>query len=168
MFDDQQFSELIEASLLELQIKTEAHKANWGLGEFDRWETDQVRGHLVLTGRKGITATCPAQYVGSYGRTGGTWLWAWANPSISDSLKIDSLKVKEFGNAHQIEHLILPEFVSNEIEGWAFTALAVKLCGAQGGFQAPSGTTASFLTFGEVTLSNSETPRGRWRWPWSK
>ena len=115
-----------------------------------------------------MTATCPAQIVGSLDSVGGTWLWAWANPYIPDALKADALKVKEYGKAHSIERLTTPEFVADESLAWSLTALAVKLCEAQGAYRGPAGRNAVFMSFSEVRLSKNEAPPRRWRWPWSR
>jgi hypothetical protein len=95
-------------------------------------------------------------------------MWAWANPSIPDSLKIDSLKVKEYGETHQIDRLTTPEFAADEMEAWTLTALAAKLCESQGAYRGPAGRNAVFMTFGEVKLSKTEAPPRKWRWPWSR
>jgi hypothetical protein len=167
MSHDQELSDLLEASFAELQMKTAAHQAAWGIGKFERWDMDMDRGDLVFSNRDGTTATCPIQIIGSHGSLGGTWLWAWANPSVPDSLRIDSMKVKEYGESHQIERLTTPEFRADEREAWALTALAVKLCESQGAYRGPAGSTAVFMTFSEVKLSKAKSPSRKW-WPWSK
>jgi hypothetical protein len=168
MPEDEKFAQLLESSIAELQMKTGAHQAAWGLGKFDRWDMDMERGDLIFSNRDGMTATCPAQVIGSHNSAGGTWMWAWANPSIPDSLKVDALKVKEYGESHQIERLTNPEFAADEMEAWTLTALATKLCESQGAYRGPAGRNAVFMTFREVKLSKTETPTRKWRWPWTR
>jgi len=168
MPEDEQFSHLLKASFAELQMKTMAHQGGWGFGKFDRWELNQDQGDLVFSNKDGMTATCPAQIIGSYDSVGRTWLWAWANPSVPDSLKTASLKVKEYGEKHQIERLTNPKWAGEEMDAWAMTALAVKLCGSQGAYRGPAGTTAVFMTFSAVKLTKSESARRGWRWPSSR
>ncbi len=168
MPEPQDYLELLEASVAELQLKTEAHRGGWGLGEFDRWDMDMGQGDLVFSNRDGFTATCPAQVIGSLDGVGGTWMWAWANPSIPSPLKADSLKVKEYGEAHGIDQLTTPDFPADEMDAWRLTALAVKLCESQGAYRGPAGSTAVFMTFSQVMLSSSK-PRPRQWWQfWSR
>lgn len=146
------FQTLLDASMAELQLKTEAHQA-WGLGTFDRWDIDQDVGNLVFTNDDGTTAVAPAQIIGTFNTNDDTWLWAWENPSIVDELKRDSLKVKDYGELHGIDVLTTAKQSCTENDAWFLTALALKLCDAQGGYRGPAGSTLIFMTFGEVELS---------------
>ena len=147
------FKALLDASMEELRLKTAGHQAGWGLGKSNRWSLDQSRGDLLFTFDDGVVATCPAQIVGSFDTTDGSWLWGWANPSIADSLKRDSLRVKEYGQQLQIARLTSAEWPGTEADAWAMAALTCKLCEAQGVYRGPAGTAFVFMTFGKVALS---------------
>lgn len=149
------FQDLLEASMKELQLKTEAHKA-WGLGTFDRWNIDQDVGDLVFSNADGTTAVAPAQIIGSFSTSDNSWLWAWDNPSIDDDLKFHALKLKEYGEKHGIEKLTTQKWTGTEDDAWAMAALAVKLCDAQGAYRGPAGPSYVFLTFGEVKISKPQ------------
>jgi len=103
---------------------------------------------------------CPAQIVGSFDGADGSWLWAWANPSIADSLKRDSLRVRDYGQKRQIARLTsaewpcTDEWPCTEAEAWRMAALACKLCEAQGVYRGPAGTAFVFMTFAKVELSS--------------
>lgn len=162
------FPELLEASFAELQLKTSAHQDGWGFGGFDRWDIDMDQGDLIFSNADGFTATCPAQVIGSHDGVGGTWMWAWANPSIPEAMTADSRKVKEYGEARGIDRLTTPEFVAEEMDAWRLTALAAKLCDSQGAYRGPAGSTSVFMTFSQVVLSHSKPrPRAWWRF-WSR
>ena len=149
-------------------MKAEAHHGAWGLGTFDRWDLDMILGDLVFSNKDGTTATCPCQIIGTQNTADETWMWAWANPSIPDALKVDALKVKEYGESHQVEQLTTAKIEADEADAWAFTALSVKLCQSQGAYRGPAGNTLVFITFSEVKLAKTEPrPRKGW-WPWSK
>lgn len=137
----------------ELRLKTAAHKQGWGLGTAARWDLDQSQGNLVFTFGDGTIATCPAQIIGTFDTTTTEWLWAWANPSLAEPLKRDSLKIKEYGEKHQIKKLTSDEWFGKEDDAWRMTALACKLCEAQGAYRGPAGTTFVFITFGNVQLT---------------
>lgn len=146
------FQDLLDASVEELQLKTEAHKA-WGLGAFDRWDIDQKAGDLVFSNADGTKAIAPAQIIGSFSTNDNTWLWAWDNPSIVDDLKIHALKLKQYGEQHGIDKLTTRKWTGTEEDAWAMAALAVKLCDAQGAYRGPAGPTYVFMTFGKVKIS---------------
>ena len=93
------------------------------------------------------------QIIGSFDTTTSEWLWAWANPSIAEPLKRDSLKVKDYGQKHRITRLTSAEWFGKEDDAWSMTALACKLCEAEGAYRGPAGTTFIFMTFGKVELN---------------
>jgi len=147
------FSTLQRVSMEELKLKTDAHRTAWGIDRPHRWDLSQDSGELVFSFPDGIKAVAPAQIIGTYNTDDHTWLWAWANSSIEDKLKADALKVRKYGEEHQLDRLTQRKWVGTEDDAWAMVALAVKLCGEQGAYRGPAGATHVFIAFGEVTLS---------------
>lgn len=147
-----EFKKLLNASMEELRLKTMGHQAGWRFGRATRWSLDQSRGDLLFTFDDGVVATCPAQIIGSFDAADGSWLWAWANPSIADRLKRDSLRVRDYGQQHQIARLPSAEWPGTEADAWPMAALACKLCEAQGAYRGPASTAFVFMTFGKVAL----------------
>jgi hypothetical protein len=150
-----EFQQLLDDSMDELQLKTEAHLNVWGFGSFERWDVDQDTGELIFSNADGTKAVAPMQIIGTYNTTDGTWLWAWDNPSVVDSLKSHALKVRDYGEQHNIAALTERKWVGSEEDAWAMAALATKLCEAQGAYRGPAGSTYVFMTFGQVKLSKS-------------
>ena len=148
-----EFKALLEKSMEELRAKTMGHQAGWGFGKAARWSLDMSRGNLLFTFTDGVVASCPAQIVGSLDTSDNSWLWAWANPSIPDPLKRDSLRVKDFGQQRKISRLTSEEWMGTEEDAWRMAALACNLCEAQGVYRGPAGTALVFITFGKVELS---------------
>lgn len=147
------FSTLQKISLEELAIKTNAHREVWGIGKAERWDFSQDTGELIFSFPDGLKAVAPAQVIGTFNSKDQTWLWAWANSSIDEKMSVDALKLRKHGEKHKIERLTTRKWVGTEDDAWAMAALAVKLCGRQGAYRGPAGTTYVFLSFGEVTLS---------------
>ncbi len=83
------FATLQKMSIEELKLKTEGHVKMWGLDRIERWDLSQESGELVFTLRDDLKAVAPAQIIGTYNTEDKTWLWAWANPSIEDKLKVE-------------------------------------------------------------------------------
>lgn len=146
------FETLMDRSMNELQLKTEAHTNTWGLGSCDRWDMDQETGIITFTTKKMI-ATAPAQIIGTYSLESGTWLWGWDHPSVVEGLAEHAKQVYEFGQANGIDHLTNRKIECDEDVCWGFTALACHLCDAQGAYRGPAGNALVFMTFGNVTLN---------------
>ena len=148
------FDTLLDQSMEELQLKTQAHDETWHLGEAD-WNLDQEVGDLIFTTPNGPVATCKAQIIGTYNTLNETWLWSWANSSINPELQRDALALKAFGQQNGIEPLMMDKVGCDELQAWELTALACKLCEAQGAYRGPAGDTMVFMTFSDVKLNKA-------------
>ncbi len=153
--DSPEFLALLDQSMEELKLKTQAHDESWGLGSFDRWDFSQDDGLLVFSNDDGFRAECPAQIVGSYSTADESWLWAWANTTLEPSLTLDAQALREYGEAQGHARLTTRKWWGDVDEAWKMAALAVKLRGGQGAYRGPAGMNFVFFTFGEVTLSRS-------------
>jgi len=151
--DNPDYDLLLEQSMEELGIKTEAHDSIWQLGEAD-WNVDQDTGEIVFTSPKGMVATCPVQIIGTYNTLDGTWMWGWDNPSVDPALQRAAKRVRRYGKKHGILKLITHKLECTETEAWEFAAFACMLCQGQGAYRGPADTTLVFFAFGAATLSD--------------
>jgi hypothetical protein len=151
-----EFAALVEASRAHVAALTQAHQGGWRFDQHQRWNLSQETGVLRFSFEDGIVAECPAQAAGSFSESANTWLWAWNNPSVDPALKRDVEKVRAYGQEHGIAHLTVPEWQGDLNDAWSMTAVAVRLCDAQGAFCARVGPMVVFLMFGEVRLSKPE------------
>lgn len=150
--ETQEFQAFIEGSMEGLRLQTEAHQSNWGFGACERWDFSQEDGELIFTFPV-KTARAPAQIIGSFDSLAGSWMWAWANSSVSPALARDSLRVRQYGRKRSISRLTTPAWSAKESDGWQMAALANRLCESNGVYRAPAGDTYVFFTFGEIRLS---------------
>jgi hypothetical protein len=151
-FDDIPYETLVEQGISSLQLLTASHDRMWKLSEAD-WSVDQDLGEIVFHSEAAnMVVTAPVQILGSLNTQDGTWLWGWANSSIEPALQRNALAMREYGERHGIEELTTRKFECDADKAWRFTALAVRLFGAQGGYRGPAGPTLVFMIFGEVRL----------------
>lgn len=147
-----EFADFLQGSMEGLRLQTGAHQNTWHFGQEEQWDLAQDRGELSFTFPDKI-ATATAQIIGTFDTGTNTWMWAWANSSIAEPLTRDSLRVREYGEQHGIRRLTTPKWSGDEMDGWRMAALASRLCGSNGAYRGPAGTTLVFMTFGEVKLS---------------
>ncbi len=147
-----EFATLIEGSMEGLRLQTEGHQRLWHFGEEEQWDLDQNSAQLVFTFADKVVRA-PAQIIGTFDSQASTWMWAWANRSVVESLKRDSLRVLEYGRQQGIPRLTTEKWQGNEVDGWRMAALANRICGSNGAYRGPAGTTLVFMTFGEVQLT---------------
>jgi hypothetical protein len=156
---DDDFEALVERSMEELRLKTQAHVETWGLGSAERWDMDQDEGLLTFTSKK-VVATTPAQIIGTYSTQTSTWLWGWDHPSVQPPLQDHAKRVRKYGEKHGFDLLTTRKLECDEQQAWEFTAIACHLCDAQGGYRGPAGPALVFMTFGQVTLTKPKGKRG--------
>lgn len=143
-------AENIEAYFKALQLKTHLADSTWGLGNAD-WDADLDAGTLTFTeGNKRIHTTM--QVLGTYNTQDGTFLWAWAHPSVPHKLAQHALKVKAFAEAQGLEALLTPQLTCSELDCWKLTALAVHLSGAQCAYRGPAEPALVYMTFDNVEI----------------
>jgi len=150
-----EFKSFLDGSMEALRLQTAAHQGTWHFGEEVRWDFAQDTGELVFTFPK-MMVRAPAQIIGSFDSRAATWMWAWANPSVSASLTRDAVRVREYGEKHRIRRLTTAQWPAAELDGWQMTALAGRLNESNGAYRGPAGSTFVFFTFEEVKLSKRE------------
>ena len=146
------FKAFLDGGMEGLRLQTEAHQSTWRFGKSERWDFAQNSGELVFT-FSDMIVRAPAQIIGSFDSQAGSWMWAWANSSISETLARDSVRVREYGEQHHIRRLTTATWLAEEMDGWRMAALANRLCESNGVYRGPSGLTFVFFTFGQVQMT---------------
>ena len=131
-----------------------AHAEAWGLGSADRWDLDQTTGLLRFTFPDRV-AEAPAQILGTYSPNGETWVWAWANASLLPDLRKDSEHVRAWGEQNGADLLTTAKLPLDAEQAADVAAFAFRISKATGFYRAPAGAAQVFLTFGPVTLTDS-------------
>lgn len=130
----------------------QAHNARWGLGMADRWDLDQTSGTIRWTFSDRV-AEAPAQILGSFSPSSGTWLWAWANDSLLPSMRTASDEVRSWGERNGQTMLTTPKLTLTEDQVADLVSVAFRLSRASGFYRAPAGQAEIHLTFGTVTIT---------------
>lgn len=148
---------MVARSMEELRLKTGSFERLFRIGESD-WHLAQDKGEITFTSPDGIVATAPAQIAGTYNTDDGTWLWAWQNPSLADSMTTHSIVVRQYGEKRKIAELTTPKLGISEEKAWELAAVTCKLGNYQGVYRGPAGPTMVFITFGDVRLQKRPDP----------
>jgi hypothetical protein len=129
-----------------------SHHEQWGFGSAERFEFDGDAGVLRWIFADHL-AEAPVQILGSYSPSTRSWLWAWANESLPEHLRVDSASVRSWGMEHEQPVLIRPAVDDlGEEQAADLAAIAFRLTGATGFYRAPSSGPVAFMSFGTVTL----------------
>ncbi len=103
------------------------------VGERD-WQFDLDAGVL----RFGDDLAFQSQCLGSEADRAGTWLWAWANPTIYEPLTELARRARDLGEQRGWTFLVEPEVPLDRVLGGHFAALALSgLLGADAYYRCP-------------------------------
>lgn len=132
----------------------QAHRS-WGLATADRWGLDQQAG-LITWAFPDKTATAPAQILASYNRGSGSWMWAWANPSIVPEMSRAAGEIRDWAYARGHHVLAEPKIAADDQKADTLSALALRITGATGFYRGRTGAVFAIITFGPVTLTAND------------
>ncbi len=148
------FDTYVAASIEGMRLATSGHTGIWNLGTEQSWNVNQDAGTIVFTFQDGTTASAPVQIIGTLNAADSTFLWAWDHPSIEPALQINASRVKAFGEEHGLDELTTRKVACNEARAWEYTAVAMRLAEANGGYRAEASPgTFVFMNFGEISLA---------------
>ena len=88
--------------------------------------------------------------IGTYSLNKKTWMWSWFNNYLNEKNKIETLKIKQFGEENQFEKLTTGTFPSDEFDGWEFLAIAQKLLNGIGVYKTNGDKLNYYLLLTEI------------------
>jgi len=144
------WSELVDRAKAYLEQRQERLKSEFELGRFERFDYDQNAGTLSFSSNGRVQVVADMQVVGSTSERGGTWLWAWANPSVLEHLVMELDDVFTYGQAHGLDKLTTAKWPGDESDGWEMTAVAAFVLQSEGAYRAAHDGGALFLTLRNV------------------
>lgn len=148
---EDQFNQLLNESATYLNEKIDWCKSEYMLSEYERYDWNQETGELIFSDAGVPKVIARIQFVGSISKKSNTWLWSWDNPTILEDMKKDMLRVRAFGEKHQIEKLTTAKWPAEEADGWEMTSLAAKICQARGAFRAEHEDGFTFLMITDIS-----------------
>ena len=129
-------------------------RSDFDLGQWDRYDYDQDTGTLTFSSGGRIGVVADIQIVGSTSKTTGTWLWAWDNPSVLESVKHCVDDVRAHGQKHGFAKLTTPKWTGDERDGWEMAAVAAYLLKAEGAYRAADELGVLFMVLRNVRRSD--------------
>src|SRR5439155_17718984 len=108
------------------------------------------RGTIVFSDEGVPQVVARVQLVGSVSKKTGTWLWAWANPSIEAHLRRDLDEVKRLGERRGIWQLSTAKWEADVVDGWEMTSIAAYVLQAKAAYRMPHEHLFTFAIFDAV------------------
>jgi hypothetical protein len=126
------------------------------LGPYD-WNIDLGTGRLDFEGR----VSFETQVLGTESAQSGTWLWAWANPSITNvAITAATSRLRDYGAQYGVPEFSEPQLPVNGINGHTLGLVAAGLCGADAYYLGhhPGGTILTLIQAAELRGPEDVTP----------
>ena len=154
--DNQSLSDLITSSCDYLNRVQNSFMEVYKVGDHERWDWYQETGKLIFSHDGQPLVECDIDFVGSVSTRSDTWMWAWANSSLTDLIKRKSRCVREIGELNNYLKLACAIWPANEVDGWEMTSIMAKATKAIGAYRTPSDTGFSYLVVSKAKWVNSK------------
>ncbi|HKQ14288.1 MAG TPA: hypothetical protein VJT80_12710 [Steroidobacteraceae bacterium] len=139
------WTRLVVDSTAAARKKQDLLEKDFQIGKHKRWDWDQERAQLVFSNDGVPALLCDIAFVGSVSTVSNTWLWSWANFSLTEAVRAPMGGVREFGEARDFPKLVVPKWPAEEVDGWEMASVAVEVLGARGIYRTPSEWGFTFL-----------------------
>jgi hypothetical protein len=154
--EPEQFAEFRHSAVHELMRLNELCEEEFRIGSWPRWDYNLERGTLTFSENGTPKVLASIQVIGTTSVSGGTWMWGWANESLPSNVTKAVAKVREFGEAGNIEELTEAELPDNEHLGWGMTAVAAKLLRAKGAYRCPATNGFVYVTYSSIGFAPTD------------
>ncbi|MDG9669521.1 hypothetical protein ONV78_17405 [Hahella sp. CR1] len=137
--EEKKYNELLMECFLEVQEKNKILHEKYGIGSHERWDLDQDVGDLEFSNNGEIVVKCKIVILGSYSSVSESWMWGWANDTLSSYLTDETLKIKEYGEANRVMDLTDSQTYATEGEAWGLGSYGCRILDGMGIYKGPTG-----------------------------
>lgn len=121
-----------------LMSLNEQCKADFGMGEWERWDYELEKGTLIFSEGGRAKVVAQIEVVGSVSNQSGTWKWGWAMDSLPKLVTSRIGEVRKLGEERGLEQLTTELFKDYEGLGWQLTGISTQVLGGIGAYRCPS------------------------------
>ena len=156
--NESQFEEFIAASVEAVQTKNDLLEQQYGIGSFARWDHDGDSDRLTFSNPGDANAlVAKTTDIGSYSLNTKTWLWAWANESLTDAAREKAAELKKLFDVTGMRVFIDPHFDCDKYLAWELAAASVQHLGGVGCYRGPVSHLWIFWSIDTVAAVRSTT-----------
>ena len=136
--NESQFEQFLSDAAEAVQAKNDLLEQRHGIGHFARWNHDGDLGQLTFS-TPGDAAALVAETtdIGSYSLKTKTWLWAWANESLTSGARAKADELKKLYEVTGMRVFIDAHFDCDEYLAWELAASSVEHLGGIGCYRGP-------------------------------
>ncbi len=148
--DEKAYSKLISESHSLISTRQDDLMEKYKLGEHDRYDYDAEKASLTFSTGGQVVVEANIDFVGTYSLDSKTWMWAWGNHSLPDSIKTNSLQLRSLGFEKNIRKLAMGHWPAEEVDCWEVTSIMANHMNAKGVYRAVSEELMTFMVISEI------------------
>jgi len=141
----EEFNDFINSCYKECEAKQQALIKDFNLTSYDAYWFSQSTETLQFKNDGKVELEFIAVPIGSWSGESNSWMWAWANESITEELRSKAAKIKELSDLTEYDIFKIDAFEADEALAHKLTAMAVHHLDALGMYIAPRDNLKTFL-----------------------
>lgn len=154
--DPEQFSVYRHEAVHQLMRLNAECEKTFRISSWPRWDYDFEAGTLTFSENDTPKVIASIQVVGTTSKSGGTWMWAWANESLPANVTEAVGKVRAFGKAENLAELTHECLPDDEHLGWGMSAVAAKILRSKGAYRCPGDNGFVYVVYSSLRFADEQ------------
>lgn len=143
--NDSEFSTYLDYCYEQLENKQASFMNHYGISNFEEYWYDQDKSLLQFKNNGIVQLSFDVIFVGSWSGLSNTWMWCWANTSMSDEVRVRSSKIRESAAVTGQKMFSEEVFESDEYLAHELAAFAVEHFNSMGIYISPGEKSKLFM-----------------------
>ena len=152
----EQFSVYRHEAVHQLMRLNEECEKTYQLSLWPRWDYDLEAGTLTFSENGTPQIIASIQVIGTTSKSGGTWMWAWANESLPDKVTRAVESVRAFGLAENLAELTKESLPDDEYIGWEMSGVAAGILHAKGAYRCPDDNGFVYVVYTSLRFADDQ------------
>lgn len=152
----EQFSVYRHEAVHQLMRLNEECEKTYQLSSCPRWDYDLEAGTLTFSENGIPKIIASIQVIGTTSKSGGTWMWAWANESLPDKVTRAVESVRAFGLAENLTELTKESLPDSEYIGWEMSSVAAGILHAKGAYRCPDDNGFVYVVYTSLRFADDQ------------
>lgn len=142
---DEQFDEFVDNCYNELEAKQNKMWKDYKLGLYDEYWFNQIKKTLQFKLDNAVKIEFKIICIGTWAHKGETWMWSWANNSMTDEYRKDSEELKTLIGKTGFDIFHLEGFNCDEVMAYELVAVSINYLNAIRMYRIPGETSHLYV-----------------------
>lgn len=153
---DEQFDDFVDSCYKNLETKQRLMYETYRIGTFSDYWFDQELSVLQFKNSNKVELEFEIVCIGSWAHKNETWMWSWANPSMTNECREDSGRIKALKTKTGVEIFEMEGLNCSEEMAYELVAMSVSQLDAIGMYKIPGEKSHLFVALINATFVFTE------------